>query len=288
MGLNRKIQRFRGSPFGASIGRKKNLKMFFQHVINGQRFESGAALKMNMNETLHGTVWLLINMTRTSIPPNKPLNAYPALILVATQFESGSQPFSSRLTQSGRNANFQTNASAPNRGSFLMSKLLAFFCLFCLTCAHGQALPSSPSTEQMIEQLKVQPPATGRTRSFRNLDVVAVPPPSLSLQIQFDFNSARVSPESQQALSNLAQAMQSPELKSANFRVEGHTDAKGKADYNLKLSQMRADAVKDFLVAQSVDAARLTTAGKGSKDLANAADPYAAENRRVRIVNITE
>ncbi len=104
--------------------------------------------------------------------------------------------------------------------------------------------------------------------------------------IQFDFDSARVKPESQQALANLADAVQSPELGSAKFAIEGHTDAKGRADYNLKLSQQRADAVVALLVSRGVQAARLVATGKGSGEPANAADPLAAENRRVRIVNL--
>ena len=110
--------------------------------------------------------------------------------------------------------------------------------------------------------------------------------PSLSLLIQFDFNSARVKPESQQALANLAVALQSPELKSFRFAVEGHTDAQGRADYNQKLSQQRADAVRDTLSSQGVSAARLSPVGKGSSELAKPDEPYSAENRRVRIVNI--
>jgi outer membrane protein OmpA-like peptidoglycan-associated protein len=130
-----------------------------------------------------------------------------------------------------------------------------------------------------------------RTRSLRNLTVEAADAtpaakPSLSLLIQFDFNSAKVKPESQQALSNLAQALQSKELVDAKFAVEGHTDAKGRADYNLKLSQQRADAVRAFLASNGVVDARLQAVGKGSSELANSADPLAAENRRVRIVNL--
>ena len=150
---------------------------------------------------------------------------------------------------------------------------------------------TTPSAADMVEQLKTQPP---RTRSLRNLTVeaaaadAATPPsrPSLSLLIQFDFNSARVKPESQQALSNLAQALQSKELADSKFAVEGHTDAKGRADYNLKLSQQRADAVRAFLASNGVADARLVALGKGSGELANPADPLAAENRRVRIVNL--
>jgi OmpA-OmpF porin, OOP family len=110
--------------------------------------------------------------------------------------------------------------------------------------------------------------------------------PSLSLLIQFDFNSARVKPESQQALANLAVALQSPELKTFRFAVEGHTDAQGRADYNQKLSQQRADAVRDTLSGQGVAAQRLQSVGKGSSELAKPDEPYSAENRRVRIVNM--
>lgn len=177
---------------------------------------------------------------------------------------------------------------------------------------------ATPTPEQMVEQLKAP-----RTRSLRNLTVEAVPAPataaptatepatavaatalpvatpgaatptlapeprpSLSLLIQFDFNSARVKPESQQALANLATALKSADLLDSKFAVEGHTDAKGRADYNLRLSQQRADAVRDTLVAQGVAAQRLRSAGKGANELANSVDPGAAENRRVRIINL--
>ena len=165
------------------------------------------------------------------------------------------------------------------------------------------AQTAAPSTEQMIEKLKAP-----RTRSLRNLSVEAVPEkpgdmaattaqpaaepsapasrPSLSLLIQFDFNSARVRPESHQALANLSQALQSSDLATTKFAVEGHTDAKGAASYNLKLSEARALAVREFLRIQGVDESRLVASGKGSTDLANSAEPFAAENRRVRIVNL--
>ncbi|MCJ0764600.1 OmpA family protein [Variovorax terrae] len=149
------------------------------------------------------------------------------------------------------------------------------------------AAQPAPTAEQMIEQLKAAPQAP-RTRSLRNLTVEAASAarPSLSLLIQFDFDSARVRPESQQALANLAQALQSSELSASKFVIEGHTDAKGRADYNQRLSQQRADAVRDYLAQQGVAVVRLTAAGKGSSEPANAADPFAAENRRVRIVNL--
>ena len=164
-------------------------------------------------------------------------------------------------------------------------RALFAICLAGLLQSSLQA-QSTPSAADMVEQLKIQPP---RTRSLRNLTIESAAPeanPSLSLLIQFDFNSARVKPESQQALSNLAQALQSKELAEAKFAVEGHTDAKGRADYNLKLSQQRADAVRAFLASNGVTDARLQAVGKGSSELANTTDPLAAENRRVRIINL--
>lgn len=172
-----------------------------------------------------------------------------------------------------------------------------------------------PSAEQMVEQLKTPP----RTRSLRNLTIQAAPVagtsdgtaatgdpsvaggaasvgasadqaapvrPSLSLSIQFDFDSARIRPESLVALGNLAAALGSEALLPSKFVVEGHTDAKGSTEYNRKLSEQRAAAVKDLLIAKGIDGTRLLSIGKGSSELANPGAPLAAENRRVKIVNL--
>ena len=175
-----------------------------------------------------------------------------------------------------------------------------------------------PSAEQMVEQLRTPP----RTRSLRNLTIEAVAQPgspgatantstsaagtqaseqpaapagvveaaavrpSLSLSIQFDFDSSRIRPESLVALGNLATALGSAALLPSKFVIEGHTDAKGSADYNRKLSDQRAAAVKDLLIAKGIAGARLLSVGKGSSELANPAAPQAAENRRVKIVNL--
>ena len=48
--------------------------------------------------------------------------------------------------------------------------------------------------------------------------------------------------------------------------VTGHTDRIGSAEYNQKLSERRANQVKDYLVSQGVDASRLQAVGKGESE----------------------
>lgn len=66
-------------------------------------------------------------------------------------------------------------------------------------------------------------------------------------------------------------------------RVIGHADASGSVEANQALSVRRAEAVKSYLVSKGADPGMLVVVGVGSKDLKNASNPTAAENRRVEI-----
>jgi hypothetical protein len=68
--------------------------------------------------------------------------------------------------------------------------------------------------------------------------------------------------------------------------VEGYTDNIGSDEYNQKLSQQRADAVRDFLVVQGVQAGNITSTGYGkSQPVAdNSTNAGRAQNRRVQLV----
>jgi len=69
-----------------------------------------------------------------------------------------------------------------------------------------------------------------------------------------------------------------------NLTIEGHTDNVGKAAYNKKLSQQRADAVKNYMVKKGgVDAGRLKSIGYGQEKpvASNKTKAGRAKNRRV-------
>ncbi|RWC00614.1 MAG: OmpA family protein [Mesorhizobium sp.] len=112
--------------------------------------------------------------------------------------------------------------------------------------------------------------------------------PAIEFQIDFDFDSADIRPDSQGTLSRLAEAMMKPELEKARLLVNGHTDSKGAEQYNLELSVKRAESVVDFLVTKfRIDPGRLVPIGFGETELKNRDDGAAAVNRRVEVVNLT-
>jgi outer membrane protein OmpA-like peptidoglycan-associated protein len=102
--------------------------------------------------------------------------------------------------------------------------------------------------------------------------------------VLFDFNKYTLKPGAREKLAKVAGILLAyPGLK---VQLEGHTDAIGSDEYNLKLSESRAGAVRDYLVSQSVPAASLTAAGFG-KDNPVASNDSAAgrqQNRRVEMV----
>ena len=111
--------------------------------------------------------------------------------------------------------------------------------------------------------------------------------PKIDLEIYFDYGSAEISPKAEPQMKQLADALLDPRLENSVVVVGGHTDAKGSDDYNQKLSERRAEAVKENLITKyKLSPDNLTTAGYGKRELKDKANPFAAENRRVQIVNL--
>jgi outer membrane protein OmpA-like peptidoglycan-associated protein len=140
-----------------------------------------------------------------------------------------------------------------------------------------------PTPGQLTEALS--PPPKMRGITAKPMSEMETDRPAADLAVNFDFNSASLTPTARQILDNLATSM-TADLGSYKFELEGHTDATGSDSYNQALSERRADAVRAYLVEQHhVDPQRLQAVGKGEADLLDPANPAAGINRRVRVVN---
>ncbi|WP_018701243.1 OmpA family protein [Amorphus coralli] len=107
------------------------------------------------------------------------------------------------------------------------------------------------------------------------------------VEITFDFDSSRIRPESYESLGLIADALHTVYLGGDRFLVIGHTDAKGAREYNLKLSQRRADAIVEALTTTfNVPANMVVPVGLGEEDLRDPANPYSEVNRRVQLINL--
>lgn len=118
---------------------------------------------------------------------------------------------------------------------------------------------------------------------------IAKSKPSIDLEVYFAYNSAAISPRAKPDLMALGRALTSPDLNGGVFLVGGHTDSKGTDQFNQKLSEQRAVAVKRFLKEQfDIPDDTLVTAGYGKQQLKSSSDPFSAENRRVQTVNLEQ
>lgn len=178
-------------------------------------------------------------------------------------------------------------------------KARAWFPICCMVLvlpAFGQQAPvmkeGQVTENALIDALTpVQPVRTRSIRVMRDDEPggQVTKSPSANLLITFETNSSALTERARRALDVVGKAMGSDKLGSYRFAIEGHADPRGDAAANLKLSQARAESVRDYLVAgQHIDRARLEPVGRGSEELMNKVNPIAPENRRVTIVNISK
>jgi outer membrane protein OmpA-like peptidoglycan-associated protein len=177
----------------------------------------------------------------------------------------------------------------------------AVLALLCIQPAHSQqqggpVLNAKQVTEDaLVDALAIDAPATenagGTTRGFRPASRPTgeaqkpAGPGKANLLITFATGSAELTPESMQVLDTVAKAMRSDRLAGFAFNVEGHADRRGTNDYNMKLSEERAQSVVAYLTGKlGVLPDRLVAVGKGATEPLNPDKPDAQENRRVTIV----
>ena len=106
----------------------------------------------------------------------------------------------------------------------------------------------------------------------------------LKQTVYFAYNKARIRRKSYKLLTEVASVLSdNPKLR---VRIEGHTDSRGGDRFNMKLSQARAESVRDFLVDKGIDSSRMEPQGFGeTQPIAdNRTKAGRSQNRRVEFV----
>jgi len=145
----------------------------------------------------------------------------------------------------------------------------------------GQALGEAPDAVVCVQSQPQVGEAQGLSAGFIGHREVALGP------LQHDVGGEpelELQPNAARLLERIAADLR--DHKVGKLRVEGHTDSIGSDAYNLKLSERRAQAVRDYVVSQGIDAARISVKGWGkTKPVAsNKTEAGRAENRRVEII----
>lgn len=101
--------------------------------------------------------------------------------------------------------------------------------------------------------------------------------------ILYPFDSDQILPAGRENLRQLASSLQN--YPGTEVLIVGHTDSTGSDSYNLGLSYRRAEAARQFLIAQGVPANRIRVEGRGETEpiADNATDAGRQQNRRVEI-----
>jgi OOP family OmpA-OmpF porin len=167
--------------------------------------------------------------------------------------------------------------------------LIAIVASYCLPAAGQQMLQGQEITESALIEALTPAPAPIVTRSLNAAPAAAPKPAKAALLITFETNATMLTPGAKRELDVVGRALNTSRLADFNFLIEGHADPRGSSDKNLRLSEGRAAAVREYLVQnQSVREERLKAVGKGDREPLNAANPSAPENRRVVFVNLSQ
>ena len=113
--------------------------------------------------------------------------------------------------------------------------------------------------------------------------------PQFNFDVAFDPDSSVIRPQSYQTIGHVADALTDLKLLRYTFLVIDHTEAAGRRDANLTLSQRRADAIREALVGTfKISAKRLQALGLGEEQLRDSSRPASPANVRAQIVTIGE
>ncbi len=103
-------------------------------------------------------------------------------------------------------------------------------------------------------------------------------------KILFEYNKADIKKDDTTALDSVVKILKECKFNEKEIlEIGGHTDSIGNAPYNQKLSQQRANSVKDYIIKQGIDKSKLITHGYGEKKpmVSNMLKSGRAKNRRI-------
>ena len=148
----------------------------------------------------------------------------------------------------------------------------------------GLDLTAAQMKQAVLDNIRNYPGALPpRPLSFPQLANLA----QFTVEINFNFNSAVIRPESYRDVGAIADALHNPILLGYGFLVIGHTDSVGGRMYNVGLSQRRAEAIVAALVDPfGINPAILQPVGMGEEQLRDPAHPTSGVNRRVQLINV--
>jgi outer membrane protein OmpA-like peptidoglycan-associated protein len=179
--------------------------------------------------------------------------------------------------------------------------ILRLVLIFALLDGGVSLLPTSASAQEKLSpggivcELDPSCPKPKRHRRGliqRGVTVEGIVPSeqsnSVNMYINFAFNSAELTSDARITLDQLGNALHDSRLDAFSFVIAGHTDAVGGAEFNQKLSERRAEAVRNYLVTQfSIASERLSAKGYGKSQLLDPEHPEDGVNRRVQVINAT-
>ncbi len=133
--------------------------------------------------------------------------------------------------------------------------------------------------DRQAEQIEEEIPGAEVTRVGEGINVTFTE----DAGVYFDTNKSNVKGTSVTTLDKLAGIFK--EYPKSNVLVEGHTDSAGPEDYNMNLSQQRAESVTNYLIAQGISPTRFTTKwyGENQPKADNTTVEGKAKNRRVEL-----
>jgi outer membrane protein OmpA-like peptidoglycan-associated protein len=152
---------------------------------------------------------------------------------------------------------------------------------------NGQATAEKLSAEQ-VARADAEKRAADSQAALAKLAAVKDEPRgmviTLSGSVLFASNRAVLLPEARTRLDQVAEVLLT--TRERNLTVEGYTDSQGSVNYNLDLSQRRADAVRSYLIERGYqgDLIQSHGLGKGSPVADNSSPEGRANNRRVEII----